>query len=153
LPFPLKAHGAVGLDAGCAGSCAPVRVGRSVCTAFSAAHKYVHAAARHANGHAAAHANGLGPHRVSNTLNVSFPGADSDSLVAALDLEGVAVATGAACAAGSTEPSHVLLAMGLSPDLSSSAIRISLGFGTRSAEVDRFLSVLPGVVERVRGAA
>jgi len=101
----------------------------------------------------AAHANGLSPHRVSNTLNVSFPGAESDALVAALDLQGVAVATGAACAAGSTEPSHVLLAMGLSPEVSSSAIRISLGFDTQSADVERFLSVLPGVIERVRSAA
>jgi cysteine desulfurase len=101
----------------------------------------------------AAHANGLSPHRVSNTLNVSFPGAESDALVAAMDLEGVAVATGAACAAGSTEPSHVLLAMGLTPEVSNSAIRISLGFDTQSADIDRFLSVLPGVVERARRAA
>ena len=105
-----------------------------------------------ASGPRAAHANGLGSHRVPNTLNVSFPGAESDALVAALDLEGIAVATGAACAAGSTEPSHVLLAMGMSPEVSSSAIRVSLGFGTEAVDVERFLSVLPGVVERVRSA-
>lgn len=101
----------------------------------------------------AAHANGSSVHRVSNTLNVSFPGADSDALVAALDLEGVAVAAGAACAAGSTEPSHVLLAMGLTPEVGNSSIRISLGFDTQSADVGHLLSILPGVVERVRSAA
>jgi cysteine desulfurase len=99
-----------------------------------------------------AHQNGSLLHRVAHTLNVSFPGADSEALVEALDLEGVAVASGAACASGSTEPSHVLLAMGTPADRSTSAIRFSLGFGTRHDEVDQVLAILPGVVERVRRA-
>jgi cysteine desulfurase len=94
--------------------------------------------------------NGSLEHRVPHTLNVSFPGADSEALVEALDLEGIAVASGAACASGSTEPSHVLLAMGLPPERSTSAIRISLGFSTRDDEIDQVLAVLPDIVERVR---
>ncbi|MBW2279837.1 MAG: cysteine desulfurase [Deltaproteobacteria bacterium] len=96
--------------------------------------------------------NGSVEHRVPHTLNVSFPGADSEALVEALDLEGIAVASGAACASGSTEPSHVLLAMGIPPERSTCAIRMSLGVTTRGDEIDHFMSVLPGVVERVRGA-
>jgi len=99
-----------------------------------------------------ASANGASDTRVPHTLNVSFPGADSEALVEALDLEGIAVASGAACASGSTEPSHVLLAMGIPPARSTSAIRISLGVSTRSEEIAHFLAVLPGVVERVRRA-
>lgn len=99
-----------------------------------------------------AHQNGSLVHRVPHTLNVSFPGADSEALVEALDLEEIAVASGAACASGSTEPSHVLGAMGLPPERSTSAIRISLGAPTRDDEIDRLISVLPAVVERVRGA-
>jgi cysteine desulfurase len=95
--------------------------------------------------------NGSLEHRVAHTLNVSFPGADSEALVEALDLEGIAVASGAACASGSTEPSHVLLAMGLPFDRSTSAIRISLGFTTTEADIERVLEVLPDVVARVRG--
>ena len=89
---------------------------------------------------------------LSHTLNVSFAGADGEALVAALDLEDVAVASGAACHSGSTEPSHVLLAMGVSSDLGAGAVRLSLGPETTADEIDRVLDVLPAVVERVRGA-
>ena len=89
---------------------------------------------------------------LTHTLNVSFAGADGEALVAALDLEDVAVASGAACHSGSTEPSHVLLAMGVSSEMGAGAIRLSLGPDTRPDEIDRVLDVLPGVVERVRGA-
>jgi cysteine desulfurase len=99
-----------------------------------------------------AHANGSQRARVAHVLNVSFPGASAEALVAALDLEGIAVATGAACASGSTEPSHVLLAMGLSSALGTSAIRVSLGFDTEVDDVGQLMDVLPGVVERVRRA-
>lgn len=99
-----------------------------------------------------AHQNGSLEHRVPHTLNVSFRGADSEALVEALDLEEIAVASGAACASGSTEPSHVLLAMGLPPERSTCAIRLSLGFSTRGDEIDHVLSVLPEVVKRVRSA-
>ncbi len=96
--------------------------------------------------------NGSAGHTLEHTLNVAFPGADAEALVVALDLEGVAAATGAACHAGSTEPSHVLLAMGLAPEIGASAIRFSLGRPTTAAEIDRVLAVLPGVVARARAA-
>jgi cysteine desulfurase len=73
--------------------------------------------------------------RVANTANVSFEGIDAEALLIALDLEGVAASTGAACAAGGIEPSHVLKAMGFSPERVQSSLRLSLGRGTTS-EVD-----------------
>jgi cysteine desulfurase len=96
--------------------------------------------------------NGAADQTLAHTLNVSFPGASGEALVEALDLEGIAVATGAACHAGSTEPSHVLTAMGLPPELGACAIRMSLGPGTDEAAIARVLEVLPGVVARVRRA-
>ena len=94
--------------------------------------------------------NGAGARRVPNTTNISFEGAEGESLVMALDLEGIAVSTGAACSSGTLEPSHVLRALGLSPGRVQSAIRFSLGPATTDAEIDRTLAVLPGVVARVR---
>jgi cysteine desulfurase len=99
------------------------------------------------------HRNGAAELALEHTLNVSFPGASGEALVSALDLEGIAVATGAACHAGSTEPSHVLAAMGLPDALGTSAVRFSLGHGTTAIEIERVLEVLPGVVARVRAAA
>jgi len=96
--------------------------------------------------------NGAPEHSLAHTLNVSFTGASGEALVEALDLEGIAVATGAACHAGSTEPSHVLSAMGLPPELGASAIRFSLGPGTDDEAIARVLAVLPAVVARVRRA-
>jgi cysteine desulfurase len=96
------------------------------------------------------HLNAASAERLPHVLNVSFADADSEALVAALDLEGIAVAAGAACASGSIEPSHVLLAMGLSPELGRGSIRFSFGLGNGEQDVDRVLDVLPGVVERVR---
>jgi cysteine desulfurase len=87
-----------------------------------------------------------------HTLNVSFAGADAEALVTALDLEGIAAATGAACHSGSTEPSHVLLAMGVPPALGATAVRFSLGPHTAADEIDALLDVLPALVARVRGA-
>ena len=83
-------------------------------------------------------------------LNVAFPGVEGESLVAALDLEGIAVSAGSACAAGAAKPSHVLLAMGWSPQEAKSALRISLGWASTTADVDEILTVLPRVLERAR---
>jgi cysteine desulfurase len=83
-----------------------------------------------------ARCNGRGP-RVPNTSNVSFEGIDAESLLLALDLKGIAVSTGAACAAGAVEPSHVLRAMGLPVDQVQGSLRFSLGRGDREAEIDR----------------
>jgi cysteine desulfurase len=96
------------------------------------------------------HRNGSAGHSVTHTLNVAFEGCAGEALVAALDLEDVAVASGAACHAGSTEPSHVLLAMGLSPALAAGSIRFSLGFDSSAEDVERVLSVLPALVARAR---
>jgi cysteine desulfurase len=96
--------------------------------------------------------NGSAGNTLEHTLNVSFPGADGEALVAALDLEGIAVASGAACHAGSTEPSHVLLAMGIEPRVAASAVRLSLGASTTPGEIDRVLELLPDIVARAREA-
>ncbi len=96
--------------------------------------------------------NGDGP-RVPNTTNVSFEGTDAEGLVMALDLEGIAVSTGAACAAGGTRPSHVLTAMGLPPDRVQASLRFSLGRGTREADVERAANAVKTCVERQRLAA
>jgi len=93
--------------------------------------------------------NGEGP-RVPNTTNVSFEGVDAEALLAALDLEGIAASTGAACAAGGVEPSHVLRAMGLPPDRVQSSLRLSLGRATTEGDVDRAASVMAAVVARQR---
>jgi cysteine desulfurase len=95
---------------------------------------------------------GAGAIRLPNTVSARFAGAEGEALVIALDLEGIAVSTGAACASGSLEPSHVLLAMGLSPEESASSLRFSLGSDTTAAEVDRLLAVLPGIVASARRA-
>jgi cysteine desulfurase len=96
-----------------------------------------------------ASANGEGE-RLPNTASVSFAGVEAEDLVIALDLEGVAVSTGAACAAGGVEPSHVLRAMGLSPERVQSSLRLSLGRTTTGADVDRAGDVIAAVVARLR---
>lgn len=91
--------------------------------------------------------NGDGP-RVANTTNVSFEGADAESLLMALDLMGLAVSTGAACAAGAIEPSHVLRAMGLSPARVQSSLRFSLGRSTTEADVARAADLVAEALAR-----
>jgi cysteine desulfurase len=94
--------------------------------------------------------NGAPESRVANTTNITFPGASGESLVIALDLQGIACSTGAACSSGAIEPSHVLLAIGLSDDAARSSLRFSLGRTTTAEEIDRAIAVIPGVVERLR---
>jgi cysteine desulfurase len=93
--------------------------------------------------------NAAGAERLPNTSNVTFRGTDGESLLIALDLEGIAVSTGAACNAGASEPSHVLLAMGRTADEAAGSIRFSLGAGSTEAEIEDVLTVLPGIVRRV----
>lgn len=88
--------------------------------------------------------------RVPNTTNISFEGIEAESLLIALDLEGIAVSTGSACSSGTLEPSHVLRAMGLSSHRTQNSIRVSLGSGNTDAEVDLFLEKLPVVVGKLR---
>jgi cysteine desulfurase len=94
--------------------------------------------------------NGEGSPRVCNTTNLAFPGASGESLVIALDLQGIACSTGAACSSGAVEPSHVLLAIGLSDEAARSSVRFSLGRGTTAEEIDRAIATIPAVVERLR---
>ncbi len=94
--------------------------------------------------------NGDPAHRVANTSNISFDRVEAESLLIALDLDGVAVSTGSACSSGALEPSHVLRAMGFSPHRTQNSIRFSLGLGNTVEEVDHVIALLPGVVDRLR---
>ncbi len=96
------------------------------------------------------HVNGAGAPRVPTTTNIGFEGIEAESLLIALDLEGIAVSTGSACSSGTLEPSHVLKAMGLRLHDTQNALRISLGRANTDAHVDRLLEVLPGIVARLR---
>ena len=88
--------------------------------------------------------------RIGGTINAGFSGALGESIVVALDLAGVAVATGAACTSGSVKPSPVLLALGLSEALARGAVRFSLGRSTTPEEIDEVLALLPPIVQRAR---
>jgi cysteine desulfurase len=88
--------------------------------------------------------------RLPNTLNVSVPGCRGESLMVLLDLAGIAVSVGSACAAGAAEPSHVLVAMGRDGEAARSGLRLSVGPTTTAADIDRVLAVLPGCVAQVR---
>lgn len=94
--------------------------------------------------------NGARESRVPNTTNISFERVEAESLLIALDLEGVAVSTGSACSSGTLEPSHVLRAMGLSPGRTQSSIRFSLGSANTDEEIDAVASILPRVVSKLR---
>ncbi|HOJ15175.1 MAG TPA: aminotransferase class V-fold PLP-dependent enzyme, partial [Deltaproteobacteria bacterium] len=87
---------------------------------------------------------------LAGTLNVSFEGAEGEAILLYLDLAGIAVSTGSACASGSLDPSHVILATGLSPECAHGSIRISMGRENTMEDVDYFLDVLPGVISRIR---
>jgi cysteine desulfurase len=84
------------------------------------------------------------------TLNISFKGAEGESILLYLDLEGIMVSTGSACASGSLDPSHVLLAIGVNPELAHGSIRFSLGLGSSEEDVDYVLEKLPGIMSKIR---
>jgi len=88
--------------------------------------------------------------RLANTSNLSFRGIESEEIVLGLDLQGVAAASGSACASGETEPSHVLRGMGVEPRLATGAVRFSLGWGNSEEQVDCVLQVLPKIIRRLR---
>jgi cysteine desulfurase len=94
--------------------------------------------------------NGAAAQRLPNTSSVAFRGAVGEAVVIGLDLEGIAASAGSACSSGAIEPSHVLLAMGLSPPQAASTIRFSLGASTTDAEIDQVLESVPAVVAKVR---
>ena len=90
--------------------------------------------------------------RLPNTLNLTFPGVLGESMLIALDLEGIHVSMGSACAAGAVEPSHVLLAMGLTHDGARSSLRLSLGWNTTRNDIARAANIIPRVWRRVADA-
>ena len=94
--------------------------------------------------------NGAIDRTAANTLNLSFCDVDGMSLMMNLDLRGICVSTGSACSAGSTEPSHVLLAMGVPEEKAKTSIRFSLGHNTTEEEIDACLQVIPEVVRQIR---
>jgi len=96
---------------------------------------------------------GRGVPRAPHVTNVSVPGTDSESLLMALDLRGIACSGGSACQSGSIEPSHVLSAIGVRPDLASAAVRMSLGALTTEKSIDRVIEVFPSLVAKARQMA
>jgi len=91
--------------------------------------------------------------RLPNNASFCFRGTQGEALVVSLDLEGFSVSSGSACTSGDTEPSHVLLALGLDHDLAQGSLRLTLGRDTTAADVDALLAVLPRIVARLRAAS
>ena len=93
---------------------------------------------------------GRGAERAPHIVNVSVPGTDSESLLMALDLRGIAASGGSACQSGSISPSHVLSAIGVRADLASAAVRMSLGSLTTDHCIDRVIEVFPALIAKAR---
>jgi cysteine desulfurase len=89
--------------------------------------------------------------RLPNTSFFAIPNIEGETLVTALDKVGFAVASGSACSSDSTEPSHVLLAMGIEPDLARGAVRVSLSDSNTCEEINQFLAALQQEVQRLKG--
>ncbi|GBU28129.1 cysteine desulfurase [Treponema sp. R8-4-B8] len=85
-----------------------------------------------------------------NTLNISFPGAEGESILLSMDMQGIEASTGSACASGSLEPSHVLLATGVGAELAHGSIRFSLGWGITEEDIDYIIEVVPPIIARLR---
>jgi cysteine desulfurase len=93
------------------------------------------------------------PHRAPHVVNVSVPGTDSESMLMALDLQGIGCSAGSACQSGTSSPSHVLSAIGASRELVNGAIRMSLGSMSDEKSVDRVIEVFAKLVAKARGMA
>jgi cysteine desulfurase len=94
--------------------------------------------------------NGHPTDALPNTLNVSFPGAEGEAILLSMDIMGIEASTGSACASGSLEPSHVLMATGVEPELAHGSIRFSLGWGITAADIDYIIETLPPIIARLR---
>ena len=94
--------------------------------------------------------NGCREKRLPNNVNVCFEFIEGESLLLNLDMKGIAASSGSACTSGSLEPSHVLLAMGLSHEIAHGSLRLTLGKDTTEAEIDYVLEQLPPIVQRLR---
>ena len=97
------------------------------------------------------HENSDSENSLPGTLNISFEYIEGESLILRLDMEGICVSTGSACTSGSMEPSHVLAALGLPPQLAQGTVRFSLGKDNTEAEIDEVIEKVPKVVEQMRG--
>lgn len=95
--------------------------------------------------------NGHPEHSVPHTLNVSFQGAEGEAILLYLDTEGIAISTGSACASGSLDPSHVLLATGLTAEYAHGSVRISMGRTTTMEDLEYFIEKLTQVIAKIRG--
>lgn len=93
---------------------------------------------------------GRGAPRAPHILNLSVPGTDSESLLMALDLAGVAASSGSACQSGSVDPSHVLLGIGVRPELATAAVRMSLGSLTTPEDIARVVELFPALIAKAR---
>jgi cysteine desulfurase len=91
--------------------------------------------------------------RLSNNFSCCFRNVEGESVLLALDMADIAASSGSACTTGSMEPSHVLTAMGIDPDLAHASLRLTVGKGNTDAEIDRVLDVLPGIVAKLRALA
>jgi cysteine desulfurase len=94
--------------------------------------------------------NGATSARLPNTSNITFPGLEGEALLISLDLKGLAISTGAACSSGAVEPSHVLTAIGLSPEDARASLRFSLGRQTTREEIEQALTIVPAAVQQLR---
>ncbi len=97
--------------------------------------------------------NGSRKHRLPNTLNMAFPGIDGDALLVSLDLEGVCVSLGSACASGSSEPAPILIAIGCPRDVALASVRLSVGLDNTAEEIDTAIERIAATVERLRRSA
>ena len=88
--------------------------------------------------------------RLANNVNVSIKYVEGESMLLNLDMEGIAASSGSACTSGSLDPSHVLLAIGLTHEIAHGSLRFTLGKQTTEADIDHVLSVLPAIVEKLR---
>ncbi|MDR0408880.1 MAG: IscS subfamily cysteine desulfurase [Spirochaetaceae bacterium] len=88
--------------------------------------------------------------RLPNTLNVSFPGAEGEAILLSMDLKGIEASTGSACASGSLDPSHVLMAIGVWPELAHGSIRFSLGWDNTEEDIDYVIETMPPIISRLR---
>lgn len=95
--------------------------------------------------------NGDPEHRMFNTTNLSIEAVEGEGMIIGLDMQGICVSSGSACASGQTEPSHVLKAIGVPQELAKASIRLSLGRENTTEEIDKVMEVLPKIVERLRG--
>lgn len=95
--------------------------------------------------------NGLGAERLAHTSNISFPGIDRQAFLMAADMAGLDISTGSACASGSSEPSPVLLAMGLPDEVIEGSLRISLGVSNTDDEIDEVIARIRRIIGNIRG--